>query len=117
MKKIAIRVWRELVPCGSEKVLVYWVLPDTFFDVFLFTCRNCGAIFGVDREREHYSGRPFEELRQSLTCPACTTPCTELVEYPQTFVCPDGSEGHWDPPRTYPPDTELVTLEVWDPYG
>jgi rubredoxin len=114
---MTIRGWMKDVTCAGSIVRVYYVLPDTFFDVTLFTCRSCGALFGVDRDREHYTGRPFEKLRVTLTCPQCATPCAELTEYPGTFVCPDGEEGHFLPPPTYPPDSELVEFEVWDPYA
>ncbi len=92
-------------------------MADTFFDVTLFTCRSCGAVFGVDREREQYSGRPFDKLREKLTCPDCGTSLRDLVEYPATFRCPNGDEGHFVPPGIYPPDSELTNFDVWDPYG
>jgi rubredoxin len=117
MKKWTIRGWTADVPCDGTVVRVYYVLPDTFFDVTLFTCRTCGALFGVDREREHYSGRPFDKLRDRLTCPECGTSLRDLTEYPETFRCPNGEEGHFVPPPSYPPDSELVNFDVWDPYG
>ncbi len=117
MKKWTIRSWTKDVPCDGTPVRVYYVLPDTFFEVTLFTCRTCGALFGVDREREHYSGRPFDRLREKLTCPECGTSLRDAVEYPETFRCPNGEEGHFVPPRTYPPDSELVNFDVWDPYA
>jgi rubredoxin len=117
MKKMTIRGWTKDVPCGGSTVRVYFVLPDTFFDVTLFTCRTCGALVGVDREREHYSGRPFERLRDGLACPQCGTSFTELTEYPETFVGLNGEEGHFVPAPTYPPDSEFVEFEVWDPYA
>jgi rubredoxin len=117
MKKLTIRGWSRDVTCGAATVLVYFVLPDTFFDVRLFTCMSCGALFGVDRDREHYSGRPFDELREKLRCPGCGGSLGDLVEYPETFLCPGGDEGHFKPSATYPPDSELVTFDVWDPYA
>ena len=117
MKKLTIRGWTKVVPCGDATVRIYYVLPDTFFDVRLFACTTCGALFAVDREREHYSGRPFDGLRGTLTCPQCGSSLRDVVEYPETFICPDGEEGHFEPPTTYPPDSELVNIEVWDPYG
>jgi rubredoxin len=117
MKKWQIRAWPVDVLCGGANVRVHFVLPDTFFDVTLFACAACSAIIGVDRERERYSGKKFEDLRKSLRCPNCNESLTTAMEYPQTFQCPDGTLGHFDLPSDYPPDTDLVELEVWDPYG
>jgi rubredoxin len=115
MQKETIRAWSAEVG-EDEPLRVYFVLPDTFFDVALFMCKSCPAIFAVDRDAEHHSGQPFEELRRELVCPECGAPLLDAVEYPGTFRYPDGTEGHFTPPRTYPPDCELVTLEVWNPY-
>jgi len=118
MKKWKIRAWTAEVPVsGAGTVRVFYVLPDTFFDVTLFTCMNCGALFGVDREREHYSGRPFDELRRTQRCPECGESLAYLQEYPETFRGPTGEEEHFAPPRNYPPDSGLVDLDVWDPYA
>jgi len=116
MKKWRIRVWFADVVCGGAPVRVYYALPDTFFDVVLFACSACSAIIGVDREREQYSGKKFDDLRRTLNCPNCNESLSTAFEYPQTFRCPDGSHGHFDLPSDYPPDSELVELEVWDPY-
>lgn len=117
MKKWRIRVWYRDVPCNGADTRVYFVLPDTFFNVTLFQCAACSAIIGVDRDGEGYSGKKFENLRGSLECPNCGESLANAYEYPQTFRCADGSEGHFELPREYPPDSELVELEVWDPYG
>ena len=92
-------------------------MPDTFFEVDLFTCMSCGAVIAVDRERERYSGMPWEQKRAIDSCPQCADSLKASVKYPETFRCPDGTEGHFVPPKEYPPDSELVTFEVWDVYG
>lgn len=117
MKKRTIRGWSRDVPSDEGSVRVYFVLPDTFFDVTLFTCTKCGALFGFDRDAEHYKGPPFSQLQERLTCPQCGASLRELAEYPETFLNPDGSPGHFVLPRDYPPDSELVSFDVWDPYG
>lgn len=117
MNPWTIRGWTSNVEDGAGTVQVFYVLPDTFFDVTLFTCLECGALFGVDREREHYSGRSFERLREDALCPACGHLLADAAEYPQTFRHPDGRIGHFEPPRRYPPDSELVPFVVWDPYA
>jgi hypothetical protein len=117
MKRLLIRVWFADVLCNGMKVRVHYVLPDTFFDMVLFACSGCSEIIGVDREREHYLGKRFENIRSTLKCPDCNESLATAFEYPQTFRCPDGSWGHFNLPSEYPPDSQLVELEVWDPYG
>jgi hypothetical protein len=117
MKKRTIRGWTRQIPCAQQMTRVYFVLPDTFFDVALFTCLSCGALFGIDRDAEHYIGPAFDQLRARLDCPDCGSSLDKLADYPQTFRCPDGSQGHFAPSRDYPPDSELVSFEVWDPYA
>jgi hypothetical protein len=117
MKKWRIRVWFADVSCNGANTRVYFVLPDTFFDVKLYACSSCSSIIGVDREREGYSGKTFESIRGTLKCPNCNESLATAFEYPQTFHCADGSEGHFDLPSEYPPDSDLVELEVWDPFS
>jgi hypothetical protein len=117
MKRLRIRVWSSDVMCRDMPVRVYFSLPDTFYDVVLFSCSACSAIIAVDREREQYSGKKFDDLRATLNCPSCSESLISAFEYPQTFRCPDGSLGHFETPSVYPPDSDLIELEVWDPYG
>ena len=115
MKKRLIRVWFRNLTCDdSQTVRVYFVWPDMFFDVELFICPSSGTIVGVDRERERYVGPKFDEVRDRLRCPECGETLSAAREYPQTFRWPDGSLGHFLPPREYPPDSERVDLEIWD---
>ena len=116
MKKITIRGWAMDVPCGKDVVHVCFVLPDTFFEVELFTCHACGAIISVDRERERYSGVAWSDIQTRESCPQCGNSLREAAKYPGTFVCPGGGKGHFVPPATYPPDSALVSFEAWDPY-
>jgi hypothetical protein len=94
MNRLSIRGWSASVDCGKAAVNVYYVIPDTFFDMTLFTCLSCGALFGVDRERERYSGNSFATLRKHLTCPEASE---HLAEYATSML------GHGV-------DAELVTV-------
>lgn len=114
MMKRWIRGWPAQAVCGGHHVAVFFVLPDTFFDAELFTCMGCGEIFCFDREHERYGGARFEVLCGELTCPGCGASLDGLVAYPATFRCPNGEEGHFELPRTYPPDEEMVLFQVWD---
>lgn len=114
MRKRLIRGWSAQAVCEGQDVAVFFVLPDTFFDAELFTCMGCGELFCFDRERERYGGARFEALCGGLACPGCGASLDGLVAYPTTFRCPNGEEGHFELPRTYPPDDEMVLVELWD---
>jgi hypothetical protein len=116
MKMRTIRGWTADALCGKETVPIYFVLPDVFFEVDLFSCKTCRTLFGVDRERERYSEKAWIDIQTTQACPQCGNSLQNAVKYPETFTCPDGSEGHFLPPAKYPPDSELVDINVWDPF-
>ena len=120
MKKTGVRCWEaEAESDDGEKVRVYFTVSDFYEAAKLFTCLSCSALFAVDPDREYYSGVPFEQLRQQLVCPDCGASLNDVVEYPQTFVCPGSKEiGHYYRyDRTIPPDDESTVQEFWDPYS
>jgi rubredoxin len=119
MKKIAVRCWRDEAACECGKAIpVYFTVPDFGDAVKLFICLHCGAILAVDPETEHYSGMPFEKLRNGLECPSCRYSLADVVPYPDTFLCPDlqhtGLYSRVD--RTIPPAASSVVMEFWNPY-
>jgi len=89
MKKITIRGWAMDVPCGKDVVHVCFVLPDTFFEVELFTCHACGAIISVDRERERYSGVAWSDI-QARVVPAMWQLVERSGEVPRDICMPWG---------------------------
>jgi rubredoxin len=120
MKKRGVRCWKAEAECDNgEKVEVYFTVSDFYQADKLFTCLSCSALFAVDPDREYYSGVPFEQLCQQLTCPVCGSPLKDLVEYPKTFSCAGGKEvGHYSRfDRSIPPDDQSVVQEFWDPYS
>jgi hypothetical protein len=114
MNRRSIRAWKSDIPYEQTEQRVYFVLPDTFFDVSLHTCTACGALFGLDEEAARYGLLSREKALNVVTCPQCgVSPCP-LAAYPETFVGHDGACGHFSLPRDYPPDADLVSVDVWD---
>jgi hypothetical protein len=113
VEKRTIKIWSADVVLGGETTRVFYSLPDTFFEVDLFTCRECHAILAADRGRERHIGKTFESERAHLGCPQCQFSLADAPPYPQTYFTERGFEGSFTPPTRYPPDSELVPVEVW----
>lgn len=117
MRKTVIRGWRCSVTQNNATTEIYFVLPDMFFEVELYSCTSCGALFGIDREAERYLGRSFESEKSTLSCPNCSRNLLSSAPYPQTFLRSDGSVGTWSLRRHYPAESEKLEFSVWDPFS
>jgi len=96
---------------------VYFSLPD-FYSRFLYSCLHCGAIFTVEEEDEWAYKTSVADLIKKEKCPQCQAPLAETLKpYPQSFLGKDGEVGHFEPGKTYPPDSESLVKEVWHLYS
>ena len=96
---------------------IYFSLPD-FYSRLLYSCLHCGAIFTVEEEDEWAYKISLTELIEKEKCPHCQALLAEnLKPYPRSFLGNDGEAGHFEPGKTYPPDSESVVQEVWHLYS
>jgi rubredoxin len=113
-----VRCYPTVTQCGTAKIPLFFTVADFRYFDQLFTCVNCGAVLAVDADREHYSRVPFEMLKRKLSCPDCGSSLETAAQYPDTFICPDGSVGHYmRGDNSIPPDSESVIVDLWDPYS
>jgi len=118
MNKRKCRCFKAISNCDASSIVLYFTVADFGDADQLFTCVHCGALFAIDPEREYYSGVPFSTIKGRLSCPECGNGLVDVVPYPDTFICPDGSEGHFSrSDNSIPPDSEAVLVEFWDPYS
>ena len=99
---------------GHSENLVF-TLPDSGYGVVLYTCLECGALFAAEPEFEHHFGVTLKARTSQADCPDCNASLSDtLHRYPQKFRAADGSIGHFELPREYPPDDHHLTRTVWD---
>ena len=117
---------KKLIRCYPAKALgaqdrledVFFTLPDFGYDIRLYSCSSCGALFTASGDDEHYSGVPLPSLTQHMSCPECGSALSDtLLPYPQSFRASDGSLSHFEPDRVYPLDSTSITKEVWNLYS
>lgn len=118
MTKRKVRCFTASTTCGGDVVGLWYSLPDFGDTDHLYMCIHCGAVLAVNVDREHYSGIPYSALKKTLTCPNCGKSLTTSVPYPDTFLCPDGTLGHFfRGDNSIPSDSEAVVVDLWDPYS
>jgi DNA-directed RNA polymerase subunit RPC12/RpoP len=116
MERMQTKVWVAQVPCsGGRMERVYYLFPDMFFDVKLYTCVACGELFLINKDDEHYMKIRFEDIKGTLNCPQCSSRLANAKEYPATFIDADGNECHYLPSNTPHRDEDRVSIEVWNP--
>jgi len=117
MKRKLIRCFKADVMTKAGVQEVYFSLPD-FYSRFLYSCLHCGAIFTVEEEDEWAYKTSVADLIKKEKCPQCQAPLAETLKpYPQSFLGKDGEVGHFEPGKTYPPDSESLVKEVWHLYS
>ena len=119
MQKKLIRCYPAQALGAQDKLEdVVFTLPDFGYDIRLYSCLSCGALFTASGEDEHFSGVSVAARAQILSCPDCgSSLATSLQPYPQTFRVSDGSISHFNPGRSYPPDSDSTIKEVWHLYS
>ena len=117
---------KKLIRCYPAKALgaqdrledVVFTMSDFGYDIRLYSCSSCGALFTASGEDEHYSGVSLASRTEHTNCPECGASLSKTLQpYPQTFRASDGSLSHFEPDRVYPPDSDSITKEVWNLYS
>jgi rubredoxin len=116
MKKIKVRCYKGFAAAeGKFNIEVYYTVPDMGYFRKLFTCINCGEIFVIDKENPKFAGKTAREIAADAICPKCNKRLPETIRpYPENFRTESGQEGHFEPERIIPPDSESLVKEFWE---
>lgn len=115
MRTKKVGCYRATVTWGGHSEDIVYTLPDSGYEIVLYSCLGCGARFAAEPEAVHHFGVSLEERTSGATCPKCGAALADVLQpYPQNFLATDGTIGSFELPREYPPDEERTTAEVWD---
>jgi DNA-directed RNA polymerase subunit RPC12/RpoP len=115
MRTKQIGCYRAIVTWGGHSENIVFTLPDSGYEIVLYSCLGCGARFAAEPEFVHHFGVSLEARTSRATCPECSASLADTLQcYPQKFLATDGTIGNFELPREYPPDDEHTTAEVWD---
>jgi rubredoxin len=118
MQKVKVPCWKETINCQTGDMTdLYFTFSDFYPARNLFICPTCGAIFTVDPATEHYQGKDFNEVKQTLNCPECSSSLSNLLPYPDNVRCPSIGqiEKSFRKAGEIPADRTEFIIECWDP--
>jgi hypothetical protein len=115
MKPRKVRCYRGYASVPARwNIEVFYTVPDMYL-IKLFTCIECGEIFVIDFENPSFAGKTAQEIAGDTVCPKCGKPLRETIRpYPENFRTDDGREGHFEPERIIPPDSESFVKDLWE---
>jgi hypothetical protein len=119
VRKTQVGGWRWTGSCpNGHRQQLFITLPDFGDAPSLFQCVGCSDLFSIDRDAEIYIGPIWDDFRSNVACPSCGESLVNSWLYPDHFRCLEcnaiGLEA--DRPEKYPPESDRVIIECWDPY-
>lgn len=118
MNKVKRQCWKDTIRCETgETVDIFFTISDFYEGDRLFICPDCGAIFAVSPEEEHYSGKLFQSLKDKQECPECNNSLSHVLPYPENYRCPSSGriERYAIASGVRPPIDTSVLVEFWNP--
>jgi|SaaInlStandDraft_5_1057022.scaffolds.fasta_scaffold346703_2 hypothetical protein len=115
MKKIDVRCWEY--DLGS-KGIIYVTYPgaEAFGGYELYTCTECGEIYGADTISQEYI-MPLSKQMKSIECIGCGKKLLDTYRpYPEKFLNLSGQIDSFEKPREILPDDQSIIKSFYSIY-